>query len=44
MIGNMLKELPPALKEKWHRKWDAIFMSDNPRYQSDKFYAFVFGK
>ena len=44
MIGKMLRELPTGLKKTWFDKWDGIFRSDNPRYQPDKFYQFVFGK
>ena len=38
----MLLELPTVEKEKWFDKWDQIFLNDNPRYQHEKFKAFVF--
>jgi hypothetical protein len=41
MIGDMLRDLPDDLKLKWFNNWDRIFAEDNPRYQSDKFYAYV---
>jgi hypothetical protein len=36
-----IKHLPD--KRKWFNKWDAIFKADNPRYEPDKFYSYVFG-
>ena len=41
MIGDMLRELPVDLKEKWFNNWDRVFAADNPRYQSDKFYDYI---
>jgi hypothetical protein len=41
MIGNMLRDLPDDLKLKWFNQWDKVFKKDNPRYQPDKFYAYV---
>ena len=38
----MLRDLPDFTKITWFEKWDRIFKEDNPRYQPEKFKAFVF--
>ena len=38
----MLRDLDHDQKLKWFDKWDQIFLNDNPRYQHEKFKAFVF--
>lgn len=43
-IGAMIKELPSPTKERAIEKWDGIFKSDNPRYDSEHFKAYVKGK
>jgi len=42
MIGKMLRDLPAEYLFYWFKQWDTIFLRDNPRYDSDKFHAYVY--
>ena len=42
MIGKMLRDLPAEYLFYWFNQWDNVFKKDNPRYQPDKFHAYVY--
>jgi len=44
LIGEMLREnsFDRVEKKKWFDVWDSTFRKDNPRYQHDKFFEFVY--
>ena len=42
MIGKMLRDLPVEYLFYWFNQWDKVFRKDNPRYEPDKFHAYVY--